>query len=119
MIVLHVLTFLHPLLLDCTKCKFLYTKRLCQIALPLQVWPKIKSALVEQDLLGPALQLRCRVHQDRVTRVKNVSDFDQVSEGGCNQLCMADLDCGHTCVRLCHIYDRDHQNYKCKQPCTK
>lgn len=74
---------------------------------------------MEQNLLGPALQLRCRIHQDCVTLVKSDSDFDKVSEGGCNQLCMSELNCGHTCSRLCHIRNRDHQNYKCKNPCKK
>lgn len=75
--------------------------------------------MVEQNCLGEHLTLRCQVHQNRVTEVKEESDFSRCPEGGCDEVCGMDLNCGHTCQMMCHIKNRDHQAYRCKQSCKK
>lgn len=29
------------------------------------------------------------------------------------------MSCGHACERVCHSYDREHDNYQCQKPCGK
>lgn len=85
----------------------------------LQLWRKIRAVLVEQNSLGEYLTLRCQIHENNITKVRDASDFDNCPEGGCNECCEMVLDCGHTCQMLCHIQNRDHQAYRCKQVCGK
>ncbi|ESO98816.1 hypothetical protein LOTGIDRAFT_114056 [Lottia gigantea] len=46
-------------------------------------------------------------------------DFDMVPHGGCQKLCYARLQCGHSCIMTCHPTDPDHKEYSCPKPCTK
>lgn len=74
---------------------------------------------VEQKSLGERLTLRCQIHQNRTTQVKEADDFNSCPEGGCDGVCGLILNCGHNCQMVCHIQNRDHQDYRCKQPCSK
>lgn len=29
------------------------------------------------------------------------------------------LECSHTCSQICHVKDREHKDYLCKQKCVK
>jgi len=69
--------------------------------------------------LGTSLPLRCQNHPETLTEIKEIQDFVKVSEGGCSKLCNDELVCGHTCKMLCHIYDKSHQLYKCKEACGR
>lgn len=84
-----------------------------------KIWPKIKETLQEQHALGTHLTLRCEVHPSKFTPVVTADDFNQVPEGGCSQLCGAFLICGHECKSVCHIHNREHENYKCFEPCNR
>lgn len=38
----------------------------------------------------------------------------------CSHPCATRLDCGHTCVKRCHINnDPDHEKYECRKPCEQ
>lgn len=65
------------------------------------------------------MNLRCFIHQDRVTSVKEVYDFNKCPKGGCDKICNIDLKCGHNCRMFCHVLDRDHKLYRCNQPCAR
>lgn len=89
---------------------------LCQAS---QIWPKIKTVLVDQNSLGRSLRLRCQIHTRNVTEITVPEDFENVSEGGCNIMCDSIMNCGHVCPKVCHIIDRQHENISCKANCTK
>ncbi|XP_072385751.1 NFX1-type zinc finger-containing protein 1-like isoform X2 [Diabrotica undecimpunctata] len=83
-----------------------------------EIWPQIEDTLKKQEAIGPYLTLRCQIHLDHVTQVKSEEDFLKLPEGGCALKCEAQLKCGHFCTRICHVLDRDHADYNCRQPCT-
>lgn len=82
-------------------------------------WPKILSIIHTQECIGQALLLCCQVHQDEKVQAKLPEDFNKCPEGGCQRPCNTRLKCGHTCTRLCHPYDRQHDHFKCQKPCKK
>lgn len=84
-----------------------------------ELWQKIADKLTDQGSLGPFLTLRCEIHPDHITRVATANDFHKVSEGGCGQLCSQLLDCGHTCKSLCHVINKTHDLYTCREPCLR
>ncbi|PNF18207.1 hypothetical protein B7P43_G18049, partial [Cryptotermes secundus] len=84
-----------------------------------KIWPKIKETLKKQQALGTDLTLRCQVHSSVFTRVCTAADFHNVPEGGCLQVCGAELPCGHRCKRVCHVRDQDHGNILCFDPCDR
>ncbi|XP_017480047.1 PREDICTED: NFX1-type zinc finger-containing protein 1-like isoform X1 [Rhagoletis zephyria] len=83
------------------------------------IWPKIKKVLDEENAIGNALELRCEVHHDQITLIRDVNDFLKCPEGGCLKKCELALACGHTCTSVCHILDREHLEYRCKESCIK
>ncbi|KAG5867398.1 hypothetical protein JTB14_025229 [Gonioctena quinquepunctata] len=83
-----------------------------------EIWPKIRDTLKKQDAIGPYLTLRCQVHHHKITQAKKAEDFSTFPEGGCDLMCEAKLGCGHVCKRLCHIEDREHVIYKCREKCV-
>uniref|UniRef100_A0A6P7GQM5 NFX1-type zinc finger-containing protein 1-like n=1 Tax=Diabrotica virgifera virgifera TaxID=50390 RepID=A0A6P7GQM5_DIAVI len=83
-----------------------------------KIWPQVEETLKKQEAIGPYLTLRCQVHRDQIAQVKSEEDFLKFPEGGCTLKCEAQLKCGHFCTNLCHVLDRDHEKYQCRQPCT-
>ncbi|XP_017477675.1 PREDICTED: NFX1-type zinc finger-containing protein 1-like isoform X2 [Rhagoletis zephyria] len=83
------------------------------------IWPKIKKVLEEENAIGNALEFQCQIHHDQITLIQDVKDFQKCPEGGCSRKCELALACGHTCTSVCHILDREHLEYRCKQPCIK
>ncbi|XP_050506349.1 NFX1-type zinc finger-containing protein 1-like isoform X2 [Diabrotica virgifera virgifera] len=83
-----------------------------------EIWPQVEDTLKNQDAIGPYLTLRCQVHRDQITKVKSGKDFLKIPEGGCTLKCEAQLKCGHYCTSICHVLDRDHEIYQCRQPCA-
>jgi len=81
-------------------------------------WPGIIDDMEKKGLVGKALPLWCDVHK-KETLVFAGSDFSQVPEGGCLQVCGTRLSCGHACPRLCHPGVKDHLTYKCYKICGK
>ncbi|KRT86701.1 hypothetical protein AMK59_960, partial [Oryctes borbonicus] len=80
-----------------------------------RIWQKVRNVLEEQDSLGTSLPLRCQIHHHKVTAVANQTDFQKVSEGGCDLICGQILACGHQCKSCCHILNRDHIKYLCQE----
>ncbi|XP_026819027.1 NFX1-type zinc finger-containing protein 1-like [Rhopalosiphum maidis] len=83
------------------------------------LWKQIKETLVNQDSYGDELTLACTVHYGITTKVSKSEDFNIIMEGGCNMLCRSLLLCVHYCASVCHSYDRDHLEIKCREPCNK
>nr|CAD7434131.1 unnamed protein product [Timema monikensis] len=84
------------------------------------VWPKIKASLKSQEAVGPCLTLRCQVHPEQWNNAYTAADFAKhAPEGGCLKLCNILMLCGHVCQSVCHVQNRDHNNYKCQQPCSR
>ena len=84
-------------------------------------WRKIEEKLKNRQPghIGPAVTIQCQVH-GTIQSVSGDQEFSRLApEGGCVQNCNSELDCGHICVSVCHIQDRDHVVYKCKQQCLK
>ncbi|KAK9882468.1 hypothetical protein WA026_021501 [Henosepilachna vigintioctopunctata] len=83
-----------------------------------ELWVKIKETLMRQSALGSSLALKCQIH-GKISPMSKADDFSSVVEGGCDQMCGTLLSCHHNCQRLCHVYDREHKEYKCQEPCEK
>ncbi|XP_048505861.1 NFX1-type zinc finger-containing protein 1-like isoform X3 [Athalia rosae] len=83
------------------------------------IWPKIKEVLESENAIGEYLTLHCQIHQGQSVQMWTANDFQQCPEGGCLKKCGADLLCGHSCTSVCHVLDREHEKYECKQPCMK
>jgi len=81
------------------------------------LWKKIITDLQGENKVGSVLQLCCVNHQLSITNITKSKDFEKVPHGGCWRQCNAYLDCGHKCKLKCHIIDRDHKNYQCKETC--
>jgi hypothetical protein len=90
-----------------------------QLCAASELWRKIRRTLEEQNAIGPELAVRCQVHTSTVTYVKARDDFLNIAEGGCDQKCEAALVCGHRCTSLCHVLNRDHLGYRCRETCNK
>ncbi|XP_054273692.1 NFX1-type zinc finger-containing protein 1-like [Macrosteles quadrilineatus] len=83
------------------------------------IWARIRNSLTVQQSYGPALFLRCQIHQEQKTMIQSAKDFSKVSEGGCSLLCGQPLACGHSCKSMCHVEQDYHKRYKCKEACSK
>ncbi|KAG5881481.1 hypothetical protein JTB14_026538 [Gonioctena quinquepunctata] len=83
-----------------------------------EIWRTIKERLSCRNAIGRCLPLVCQIHNTE-TLMKYPEDFSKVPEGGCNEPCCAQLECGHVCIKKCHVYDRDHETYKCNEPCNR
>ena len=82
-----------------------------------QLWKKILNDLREKHKVGSALQLCCINHPLSITDIRVPKDFENAPQGGCWQQCNKYLDCGHRCMLKCHVTDKDHKKYRCKEPC--
>ncbi|XP_023247083.1 NFX1-type zinc finger-containing protein 1-like isoform X2 [Copidosoma floridanum] len=83
------------------------------------IWPKINRVLEEDEAIGDGLIVKCQVHSDQVFKMKTADDFKQCPRGGCSKICDVELKCGHSCVSVCHILDREHEKYKCLKNCEE
>ncbi|XP_069936734.1 NFX1-type zinc finger-containing protein 1-like [Cherax quadricarinatus] len=86
-----------------------------------ELWKKIKNDLKEESSIGNSLTLRCENHPDQLTSISSGEDFVNKSpEGGCRQICGGSLPhCKHSCPKICHMDDLQHEMYKCRVPCPK
>ena len=81
-----------------------------------KLWDKISRILTDHNQLGSHLSLHCDVHRVS-TPVRHVTEFPP--EGGCKEKCLVKMLCGHVCPMLCHARDRDHDEFKCMEKCTR
>ncbi|GFO32608.1 nfx1-type Zinc finger-containing protein 1-like [Plakobranchus ocellatus] len=85
-----------------------------------KLWKKILHTASSEDITGNGLPVVCQNHPEKEPALMfSPKDFDNRPEGGCGLPCKYVLPCGHMCRLTCHGYDRDHEEYKCKKPCTK
>ena len=84
-----------------------------------ETWKSILQYLEDQDKVGSCLMLCCFNHPDTKTKIHSIDDFNKVPQGGCDRPCDIRLECGHVCKLYCHPVDRNHEDYICKQPCSK
>lgn len=80
-------------------------------------WSTIIGILKQAGQFGSELTLQCQIHPDKKTLVAKDVDFKKAEDGGCDELCGQNLDCGHKCPRLCHPYP--HSDVVCREPCRK
>ena len=83
------------------------------------VWPEILMDLLRKRCTGKALPLYCQNHPQTVVMASCAKDFLKCPEGGCQQKCSVRLNCGHSCPRLCHPIDKEHEHVHCRQKCSK
>ena len=83
------------------------------------VWPEILMDLLRKRCTGKALPLYCQNHPQTVVMASCAKDFLKCPEGGCQQKCSVRLNCGHSCPRLCHPIDKEHEYVHCRQKCSK
>uniref|UniRef100_A0A915ELC3 NF-X1-type domain-containing protein n=1 Tax=Ditylenchus dipsaci TaxID=166011 RepID=A0A915ELC3_9BILA len=84
-----------------------------------ELWKNIKQSVQDVGSLSyGSLPVKCQMHGTEQS-IESLEDFEnKCPEGGCNQLCGARMDCGHTCWKPCHAYDLLHKD-PCKKPCAK
>ncbi|XP_060534908.1 NFX1-type zinc finger-containing protein 1-like isoform X2 [Cylas formicarius] len=92
---------------------------LCAAKSESDIWKTVKKTLEDQNAIGFHLPLKCQIHPYKITHVSLHDDFLKLAEGGCDALCETLLSCGHICKKLCHVQDRDHNLYQCREKCTK
>eukprot|EP00057_Strongylocentrotus_purpuratus_P016844 XP_011671318.1 PREDICTED: NFX1-type zinc finger-containing protein 1-like [Strongylocentrotus purpuratus] len=83
------------------------------------LWREIVKDAEIYGTIGKSLVLQCRNHIGTKHEVSSEADFSKVPEGGCSLPCEARLTCGHVCRMPCHTTDMEHENYKCRQKCTR
>lgn len=84
------------------------------------LWKNITKELENQNAIGSALALCCQNHPKNIAKVSTAEDFKKnVPDGGCTKLCNFRMECGHSCIRMCHPYDREHTEIECRKPCNK
>ncbi|PFX30307.1 NFX1-type zinc finger-containing protein 1 [Stylophora pistillata] len=84
------------------------------------LWAKIVADMREDGNLGSELKLVCQNHPQNVIHASCAEDFEDSPEGGCKEMCMMTLDCGHVCERVCHPIDLEHvEKFACVKPCTR
>ncbi|ESO98811.1 hypothetical protein LOTGIDRAFT_213601 [Lottia gigantea] len=84
------------------------------------LWKEMTIILKKAGELGENLLLQCQNHpNDSGIEITKPGDFEMAPLGGCQKLCNARLQCGHSCSMACHPTDPDHEEYSCPKPCTK
>ena len=84
-----------------------------------KLWQYMVETMVGRNALKKSITLRCQNHPESAFEAATPEDFTKAPEGGCELSCNFPLKCGHICQRFCHVLDKDHQLYKCFQPCVK
>ncbi|XP_067120912.1 NFX1-type zinc finger-containing protein 1-like isoform X2 [Centruroides vittatus] len=84
------------------------------------LWKNITKELEQQSAIGTSLSLNCQNHPEYVVNVSEPDDFKKkLPDGGCVKPCNFRMECGHSCTRTCHAFDREHTELKCKKPCKQ
>ena len=85
-----------------------------------RIWHKIVTAMELKGRVGEELPIHCSNHPTQIYYAKLPEDFNKyLPKGCCNLICNASLICGHKCVKTCHLNDREHLEYTCKQLCKR
>ncbi len=84
------------------------------------LWENVIESMKKEYAVGNYLPLICKSHGE-ISLVLSAEELKlKHSEGGCLNLCNAELDCGHICSKKCHPYDPEigHPN-NCDKPCAR
>eukprot|EP01132_Coremiostelium_polycephalum_P003571 gene3571-4450_t len=65
-----------------------------------------------QCISSQGFSLQCQNHPDDIKYASKPEDFPDT--GSCEKQCDYRLNCGHVCVRNCHVDDRNHTQYICR-----
>ncbi|XP_048760859.2 NFX1-type zinc finger-containing protein 1-like isoform X3 [Ostrea edulis] len=82
------------------------------------LWMKVITKAKDKGILGDAIPLYCENHPEKVTSISIPQDFEKARDGGCDQPCSTQLQCGHICEKRCHIGNSVHES-ECRKPCLK
>ena len=82
-----------------------------------KLWADISKDVHSRHLLSNSLPLQCVKH-GKITNVSSADDFNNIADGGCEELCIKRLPCYHVCQRRCHPNDEFHLS-PCEEPCPK
>lgn len=80
-----------------------------------ELWNNIVSDATIRKSIGNRLQLTCQTHGTS-TYVSKPEDFKSVKDGGCHKTCSVKKQCGHICLRKCHVDDQYHEGH-CREQC--
>ena len=84
-----------------------------------ELWSKVIQTMHTSKQIGRYLTLCCRNHPKSAIHAENAEDFGKSPEGGCLEPCQVRLKCGHVCPRVCHAYDTEHQEHRCRKKCAR
>ncbi|KRX01012.1 P-loop containing nucleoside triphosphate hydrolase [Pseudocohnilembus persalinus] len=76
-----------------------------------EMWDSILNLAEQKQQFSKKLPLKCQRH-GKIIEIQHTIDFNQVQNGGCDQICNQMLKCNHPCQELCH--PGDHENIKCQ-----
>ncbi|CAM9147741.1 unnamed protein product [Discosporangium mesarthrocarpum] len=98
-----------------------YSSGMLQARKRTTIWSEsVLPTLQASHRIGSALELKCALHPDTVTRISRPEDFAaKVGDGGCNRSCNFRLPCGHACHRRCHPDDIKHLTGRCIERCLR
>ncbi|KAK6055660.1 NF-X1 type zinc finger [Cooperia oncophora] len=81
-------------------------------------WRQLGTDMYDKGFADSFLPIRCQRHGN-VQKIEHPNEFAEKSpEGGCMEICDAELPCGHNCPRRCHPND-DHDTWKCTGQCMR
>ncbi|KAK6011093.1 hypothetical protein OSTOST_23833 [Ostertagia ostertagi] len=81
-------------------------------------WRQLATDMYDKGFADSLLPIRCQRHGN-LQKIEHPSEFATKSpEGGCLEICDAELPCSHKCPRRCHPND-DHDSWKCTQECLR
>eukprot|EP01050_Picozoa_sp_SAG11_P003357 SAG11_NODE_188_length_13029_cov_3.652514_5_plen_2762_part_00 len=84
----------------------------CRKAAGRQLWTTIQSLLEEEGQIFSHFPALCPTH-GTVTEITDAEDFaNRCPNGGCNQICVHEFECGHKCDHMCHPH-QGHDTIKC------
>uniref|UniRef100_A0A914UKQ1 UBA domain-containing protein n=1 Tax=Plectus sambesii TaxID=2011161 RepID=A0A914UKQ1_9BILA len=83
------------------------------------LWREIRQSLDKVGAVQRFLPVKCVMHGFEQT-IATAEDFDiKCPEGGCQERCSVQLECGHICSKPCHVYDPQHKSVACIEPCAR
>ncbi|CAC5383765.1 NFX1-type zinc finger-containing protein 1 [Mytilus coruscus] len=81
------------------------------------LWKNIVNDADKRQSVGSKLISTCQTHKNS-TYVSKPDDFDLVTDSGCQKPCKIKRQCGHFCLRKCHVDDPDHEGI-CPKQCHR
>uniref|UniRef100_A0A914Q6X0 RZ-type domain-containing protein n=1 Tax=Panagrolaimus davidi TaxID=227884 RepID=A0A914Q6X0_9BILA len=83
------------------------------------LWNEIRKSAQDAGALSNELIVSCQMHQNEQI-IRDPSDFEtKCREGGCDVPCNGRLECGHQCIKPCHVEDMNHTIQKCLKRCER